>query len=421
MPTREQKGYIWREGNWWLLRYRDSVVTDGVAVRKQVSRKLAPVELEHRRLKRPPASVLELAEEFLAPLNAESYEPTKNLSLVDFGKNVWLPHVKTRCAASTEHAIRYYWEHVLAPRCGRMLLRDFSTPDGQVLLEQIARQNPGMKKSTLHKLKSMLSAIFKLAINQGYRPGPNPIRETSLPRAQESAETVAYDLDTVLTMLRLVPEPSRTVIAVAAFAGLRRGEIEGLVWEAYDGDTLSVLRGMWQGIAGEPKSRKSKAAVPVVGPLRRFLDQHRLRCGNPEAGIMFKTKTKTATPLRLHNLLNDYILPALNRCETCGEGKSAHGSEMHEFIRDESRPAWHGFHAFRRGLATNLHSLGVDDLTIQKILRHSNVAITQACYIKTLPEQTITAMKKLELLIDATSELMCSERAGTSEAQETIH
>jgi site-specific recombinase XerD len=47
------------------------------------------------------------------------------------------------------------------------------------------------------------------------------------------------------------------------------------------------------------------------------------------------------------------------------------------FARDKSPPQWHGWHAFRRGLATNLHALGVDDKTIQAILRHSNVSLTQ--------------------------------------------
>lgn len=32
---------------------------------------------------------------------------------------------------------------------------------------------------------------------------------------------------------------------------------------------------------------------------------------------------------------------------------------------------WHGF---RRGLASNLNGLGVDDSAIQRILRHSNLA-----------------------------------------------
>lgn len=59
-------------------------------------------------------------------------------------------------------------------------------------------------------------------------------------------------------------------------------------------------------------------------------------------------------------------------------------------------PQWRGWHPFRRGLATNLNRLGVDDSVIQRILRHSNVAVTQACYIKTASEDVKAAMQKLE-------------------------
>ena len=52
-------------------------------------------------------------------------------------------------------------------------------------------------------------------------------------------------------------------------------------------------------------------------------------------------------------------------------------------------------HAFRRGLATNLHVLGVDDKTIQAILRHSNIAITQNIYIKSVTELQVSAMDTL--------------------------
>lgn len=323
------------------------------------------------------------------------------------------------------HSHGYYWQHLLKPRCLKFMLRDFSTPDGQRLLDEVARQNPEMKKATLHKLKSILSAIFRLAIAQGYRPGSNPIRETALPRAPEGDDTVAYDLETILAMLRVVPEPSRTVLAIAGFAGLRRGELEGLLWESYDGESLKVSRAMWQGIAGEPKSKKSKASVPVVAPLRKLLDLRRARCGNPETGIMFQTRN--GTPLSMNNLLNDQILPAIEKCEECRGSKNAHGTADHEYRGDSSLPEWHGFHAFRRGLATNLHDLGVDDLTIQRILRHREVSVTQRCYIKTLPQQTIDALAKVELAIsqktgdlgDAFS-LMRSERAAETTTSKLI-
>jgi len=46
-----------------------------------------------------------------------------------------------------------------------------------------------------------------------------------------------------------------------------------------------------------------------------------------------------------------------------------------------------------------LHALGVDDKTIQAILRHEDVGTTQRSYIKT-PSRTVTdAMAKLEAKI----------------------
>jgi integrase len=111
-------------------------------------------------------------------------------------------------------------------------------------------------------------------------------------------------------------------------------------------------------------------------------------------------------------MLNDQIRPALDHCAHCRKGEAEHATAGHKYERDTSLPQWHGFHAFRRGLATNLHDLGVDDLTIQRILRHSDVSVTQRCYIKTLPEQSVAAMQKLEHLIDVLGDAfspVCSE------------
>jgi integrase len=57
---------------------------------------------------------------------------------------------------------------------------------------------------------------------------------------------------------------------------------------------------------------------------------------------------------------------------------------------------WRGYHAFRRGLATNLRALNVDDLTIMEILRHSDVSVTRASYIKRVGQKSIDAMDRLE-------------------------
>jgi hypothetical protein len=49
-------------------------------------------------------------------------------------------------------------------------------------------------------------------------------------------------------------------------------------------------------------------------------------------------------------------------------------------------------------LATNLHELGVQDIVIQAILRHSDVAVTRESYIKRdgADPRSLAAMKALE-------------------------
>ena len=77
-------------------------------------------------------------------------------------------------------------------------------------------------------------------------------------------------------MLRVLPDPARAIVAVAAFLGLRRGEIRGLEWPDYSGEEIRVMRSVWESITNEPKTRKSKASVPVISPLQRLLDQFQI-------------------------------------------------------------------------------------------------------------------------------------------------
>jgi len=59
---------------------------------------------------------------------------------------------------------------------------------------------------------------------------------------------------------------------------------------------------------------------------------------------------------------------------------------------------WHGWHAFRRGLATNLYRLGVKDKVIQAILRHSNLSTTMNAYVKSVSLDATAAMRTLEAI-----------------------
>jgi integrase len=144
----------------------------------------------------------------------------------------------------------------------------------------------------------------------------------------------------------------------------------------------------------DPKTRKGRAPVPVIRQLADRLEMHRLRTGNPPKGPIFANAA--GNPLALGSLVNRVILPALNRCEICGKSVSAHQGAKHPYKRDSRIPDWHGWHAARRGLGSNLYRLGVPEMVIQRILRHANVSTTATYYIKTAAEDVKHAMEKLE-------------------------
>jgi hypothetical protein len=47
-----------------------------------------------------------------------------------------------------------------------------------------------------------------------------------------------------------------------------------------------------------------------------------------------------------------------------------------------------------------LHDAGVNDLTIQRVLRHSDVSVTRRSYIKRLPAQAVDAMNVFQANVE---------------------
>jgi len=256
-------------------------------------------------------------------------------------------------------------------------MREFKTHHVQSLLEEIGREH-AISKTTLKHIKNFLSGVFRHGAQQGYFDGANPVKLAEIPAfARNGAETKPYSLEEVATMLKVLSEPSATAVATAAFSGLRLGELRGLTWESYepaqDEDSLgwlNVSRSVWRNTVGDPKTAKSKAPVPVIPQLAQILQAHRKRCGDPVIGPIFANSV--GHPLDI------------NGC---------YQREMKDVLK-HAGITWHGWHGFRRGLASNLNRLGVDDSVIQRILRHSNIATTQNHYIKTASPDAIAAMRQ---------------------------
>ena len=276
MPTRHQDGYIYKKKNRWYVRYYERVTQkDGSVSRIQISRSVAPVCHEYR----TKGAVSPLVAEILKDVNGYTVTVPSTLSLEQFVDDNYLPYTSSQKRPSTYRGYRNLWKRYLKKRCGKIRLRDFRTLDGERVLADIARQND-LARNTLKHIKNLLSGIFKHAKRLGCFNGVNPMQDVSIPKSRPAGQTYAYSLEEITKMISILPQPAATVVATAAFTGMRKGEIRGFVWENYHDDAIWVTQSVWERFVTEPKTQQSISAIPVIGPLAELLQKHREATGN---------------------------------------------------------------------------------------------------------------------------------------------
>lgn len=241
----------------------------------------------------------------------------------------------------------------------------------QKVLRVLCTVNPHLRKSTVIHLKNFFSGIFTLALRLGYsESNSNPWHLVKVPTAPDSDETWAYAPEEVTAMLATLEMPYELIILFFACTGLRKSEARGVQWADVnlESSTLSVERAVWRQFVKTTKNKSSKAPIPLVPALAKRLGEYKSLVARRDKSFVFANSN--GDPLDFDSTARRFIIPAL---ETAGI-------------------AWHGFHAFRRGLATTLHAQGIPDKEIQRILRHGDIGTTQRAYVKTLPESVRKAM-----------------------------
>ncbi len=378
---REQTGHVYKRSGFWVLRYRQTINQGGELKTVQKGFQLAPIDAHHKTRK----SVEGLVKDKLKDINQSNRTPETVVTIGDFVASIYLPYVTAQKRPSTQKGYRDMWAHRFKPRSESILLRDVRTCDVQSWLEAIAREDrtktgTQLRHESMKHLKSFVSGVFAHAKRQSFYDKVNPVENTAIPPSPQGQDTYAYSLEEITRMLMVLPEPAATLVAMAAFTGARRGEIRGMRWENFHDGAIHIDHSIWESHVSEPKTKASKAPVPIIRQLAARLELHRKRLGLPISGVMFPAVN--GQPLSLNNVLNRQIRPVLKQA----------GIE------------WHGWHAFRRGLATNLNRMGVQDKTIQAMLRHSNITTTTNIYIKSVDADVVSAMNRLEAGL-------CAERA----------
>ena len=395
-----QQGTVFESHGSWYVRWWEKIQQeDGSSKWVHPSRRLASKRDFPKK-----SEVMPLATEFMDRVNRTAKSPSAGITIVEFFEKVYSPAITGKLARSTVKGYKDSWRcHIKDRVIGRV--RDFRTVDGENLMCEIETANKtktdDLAHGTYQHIKVTLSAMFTFAKRKGIYEGVNPMTGVSIPKGKRHGrKRLAYTLGEVEKHLELfsgtealviltedgpyTPQITqgvvRAAIGVAAFAGLREGEIRGQWWEDDDGDVLNIRRSVWRThLKDETKTHEDDddpGVVPIIEPLRFVLDAIK-----PEnaSGWMFPNTIGGA--LDLDNLADRVIKPIFK----------ANGLK------------WSGWHAYRRGLATNLHELGVPDIVIQAILRHEDIRTTQRSYIKTVPQVVTAAMKRLESQVACTA------------------
>jgi integrase len=368
---RYQNGSLYEHYGAWFVRYSRRISEqDGSTNLNRVSKYLGRSK-DFRSI----SDVERSRASFMQTVNRYRLSANSRITLTAFVEGAYLPWTKEERRASTSKGHHEIWINHIRDHVGELHLREFRTVDASRMVRAIAQEND-LTKTRLKHIKSVLSTIFTYAKNEGAFDGANPVDGVLIPmHAKEPGETHAYDLVQVLQILERLPLLEKSLVATAALAGLRQGELRGLEWTDYTGTELVVKRSIWMSVVNPPKTRASRDSVPVIPALAEILDEYRRSMGSPEAGVVFHSGD--GLPICVDKVGRRVIRRAL---ETTGL-------------------PWYGWHASGRDLRRTCMKLG------PRTKSYSAFCVTRSRtspenYIKVFDRTVLDAVDKVQARIE---------------------
>lgn len=151
----------------------------------------------------------------------------------------------------------------------------------------------------------------------------------------------------------------------------------------YDRNKIFVRRSWTRGQIGKPKSKASKAPVPLHSILATFLRewQRETQYSKCDNWVFPSVRLEGKKPRVANMLVEDYLRPA---------GVKAGAPEL----QDDQKVRF-GFHNLRHSLASFLVDSGTDPKTVQDILRQADVQTTLKFYAHSKHETKLAAQGQM--------------------------
>jgi integrase len=291
-----------------------------------------------------------------------------DLTVAAYWDKHFLPWAEAQLKPSTVYGYKQIWGQHLKPHLGKTLLKGYSTGQATKFLTSLADTQG---KRTISHIKWTASKIFGMAVSQDYA-NENPWPQAQcLVRTPKPAKGEVYSITEALGMLAALDrKDAKLALALACFAGLRKGEISTLRWEDFLPDgRVRIERNLSRNeVVDTTKTGHARMGL-IIEPVTSLLQAWREACGKPAMGWLFPNGRKN--PMSLDSLAQRVIIPK---------------------IGDD----WKGWHAGRRGCSTILTELTGDALAARDILGHTTTKVTEQHYIGDIPEAGRKGMAALE-------------------------
>jgi len=280
-----------------------------------------------------------------------------------------------------------------------------------------AKGKDGLEWNTLNKMRNIMQQIYAHAQrNKLIDPDVkyNPVRPKELGGARcksgSNYEAIILTPQETFTILSALPLLQQVMVILDAATGIRYSEIAGLQWRDVDWENnqIHILRKWIKGKTGEPKSKKSKAPVPMASLLAKYLSAWRKQTvyAKDTDWVFASDKTHGKTPRVGNMLVSDYLYPASVKAGVliteevkAGDGQGNEVTKLIYYDKRGERVTRYGFHNFRHSLSTFLTTKKkTDPATAQRMLRHSKPTLTLDRYTQSDMDELIAAQ---ELMLDA--------------------
>lgn len=248
----------------------------------------------------------------------------------------------------------YCIEAHLKPYFGKLDLGAITPLDVETF--RAKRLEAGIKKSTSNRELALLKRMFHLASDWGYS-ADNPVAKVKLFSERDNLKERVLTADEETKLLAHCAPHLLPIVVFALNTGMRRGEILGLRWDQIDASGRSA------------RVTRTKGGRDRIVPL------------NDAAAGVIKVQRKTSH--------GSYVFPSM-------KGREFMRTVDHSFGRACRLAGIVGlrFHDLRHTFATRLIRRGADIITVQALLGHYAVTMTQR-YTHTGADEKRRAVERL--------------------------